>query len=71
MHQALRERAEALKAAKVSIYVRRGGPNYQKGLALMRALGAETGLPIAVYGPDSSMTGICKEAIDYVKGFDH
>lgn len=23
-----------------------------------------------VYGPESSMTGICKEAIDYVKSFD-
>lgn len=48
------------------IFVRRGGPNYVKGLELMRQLGAELGLPIAVYGPESSMTGICKEACDYV-----
>lgn len=64
--QALRERAAALQAAKVRIFVRRGGPNYVKGLELMRQLGAELGLPIAVYGPESSMTGICKEACDYV-----
>ncbi|MEW5317463.1 MAG: hypothetical protein WDW38_008755 [Sanguina aurantia] len=59
---ALREAAQALKDAKVRIFVRRGGPNYLKGLQLMRALGEETGLPISVYGPESSMTGICAEA---------
>ena len=31
------------------IYVRRGGPNYQRGLARMRALGAELGIPIEVH----------------------
>ena len=30
------------------IYVRRGGPNYQIGLAKMRALGEELGVPIQV-----------------------
>jgi hypothetical protein len=37
-----------LKAARVNIFVRRGGPNYQKGLANMRSLGQETGVPIEV-----------------------
>ena len=37
-----------LKAARMHIYVRRGGPNYQKGLAKMRALGEEIGIPIEV-----------------------
>jgi 3-deoxy-D-manno-octulosonic acid (KDO) 8-phosphate synthase len=37
-----------LKAARMSIYVRRGGPNYQTGLAKMRALGEEIGIPIEV-----------------------
>lgn len=49
------------------IFVRRGGPNYAAGLDMMRALGAEIGVPIDVYGPESSMTGICKLAIDWVK----
>ncbi len=49
------------------IFVRRGGPNYQKGLDLMRKLGDELNIPIQVYGPESSMTGICKEAIQYVQ----
>jgi ATP citrate (pro-S)-lyase len=50
----------------MNIYVRRGGPNYQKGLTKMRALGEEIGVPIEVYGPEASMTGICKQAIDYI-----
>ncbi|CAM6027512.1 unnamed protein product [Sphagnum balticum] len=64
--RALREKEAQLKAARVHIYVRRGGPNYQKGLAKMRSLGVEIGVPIEVYGPEASMTGICKSAIDYI-----
>lgn len=63
---ALREQAEALRQCKFSIFVRRGGPNYAKGLELMRNLGKELNMPILVYGPESSMTGICKEAITYI-----
>lgn len=37
-----------LKAARMHIYVRRGGPNYQTGLARMRALGEELGVPLEV-----------------------
>jgi hypothetical protein len=37
-----------LKASRMHIYVRRGGPNYQSGLAKMRKLGAELGVPIEV-----------------------
>ena len=59
----MREKADAIKAAKVQVFVRRGGPNYQAGLALMRKLGQETGIPIQVFGPDASMTGICELAI--------
>jgi succinyl-CoA synthetase beta subunit len=68
--QAIRELAPALKAANVRLFVRRGGPNYQQGLAAMKAMGADLGLPVEVYGPESSMTGICAAAIEYVKGFD-
>ena len=47
--------------------VRRGGPNWQAGLALMRQLGEETGIPVEVYGPMDSMTAICQKAIDFVE----
>ncbi|KAH1211042.1 ATP-citrate synthase alpha chain protein 1 [Glycine max] len=46
--RALKEKEQKLKEAKMHIYVRRGGPNYQKGLAKMRALGEEIGIPIEV-----------------------
>ena len=64
--QAMQEKAEAIKAANMRIFVRRGGPNYQAGLTLMRKLGEETGIPIEVYGPDASMTGICQLAIQSI-----
>ncbi|KAL9390300.1 hypothetical protein Peur_018905 [Populus x canadensis] len=62
----LKEKESKLKAARMSIYVRRGGPNYQTGLAKMRALGEEIGIPIEVYGPEATMTGICKQAIECI-----
>ncbi|KAK0591966.1 hypothetical protein LWI29_010894 [Acer saccharum] len=62
--RALREKESKLKASRMHIYVRRGGPNYQTGLAKMRALGEELGVPFEVYGPEATMTGICKQAID-------
>ncbi|CAO2829277.1 unnamed protein product [Amaranthus hypochondriacus] len=64
--RALKEKESKLKAARMHIYVRRGGPNYQKGLAKMRMLGEEIGIPIEVYGPEATMTGICKQAIDCI-----
>ncbi|PWA71929.1 ATP-citrate synthase alpha chain [Artemisia annua] len=47
--RAMKEKESKLKAANMHIYVRRGGPNYQRGLARMRALGAELGIPIEVH----------------------
>ncbi|OWM89659.1 ATP-citrate synthase alpha chain protein 1 [Punica granatum] len=64
--RALKEKESKLKAARMHIYVRRGGPNYQRGLAKMRALGEEIGIPIEVYGPEATMTGICKQAIECI-----
>ncbi|KAG5522143.1 hypothetical protein RHGRI_034358 [Rhododendron griersonianum] len=64
--RALKEKESKLKAARMHIYVRRGGPNYQRGLAKMRTLGQEIGIPIEVYGPEATMTGICKQAIECI-----
>jgi ATP citrate (pro-S)-lyase len=67
---ALKERKEALQAAKMRVYVRRGGPNYQAGLDAMRKVGEELGIEVNVHGPEASMTCVCAEAIAYVKSFD-
>ncbi|GAB2217907.1 hypothetical protein Droror1_Dr00001121 [Drosera rotundifolia] len=64
--RALKEKESKLKAARMNIFVRRGGPNYQTGLTKMRALGEELGVPIEVFGPETTMTGICKRAIDSI-----
>ncbi len=61
--QALTEFKDKLVANKVKIYVRRGGPNYQEGLAKMRRLGENLGVPIEVYGPETHMTKIVSLAL--------
>ncbi|PRQ49028.1 putative ATP citrate synthase [Rosa chinensis] len=64
--RALKEKETKLKVDRMHLYVRGGGPNYQRGLAKMRALVEEIGLPIKVYGPEATMTGICKQAIQCI-----
>jgi ATP-citrate lyase beta-subunit len=61
---ALRDYKDKLKEANVKIYVRRGGPNYQEGLRIMRELGKEIGVPIEVYGPETHMTRIVNMALE-------
>ena len=53
--RALREYARLLQEGKVSIVVRRGGPNYEKGLQLIRQAGEELGFSLQVYGPETPM----------------
>jgi ATP-citrate lyase beta-subunit len=60
---ALQEYQEKLRASNVKIYVRRGGPNYEEGLKLMRKLGEKLGVPIEVYGPETHMTRIVPLAL--------
>ena len=61
---ALRDYKKKLKDTNVKIYVRRGGPNYQEGLRIMRELGKELGVPIEVYGPETHMTRIVNMALE-------
>jgi ATP-citrate lyase beta-subunit len=61
---ALEEYKEKLQEADVKIYVRRGGPNYEQGLRLMRDLGRKLGVPIEVHGPETHMTRIVPLALE-------
>eukprot|EP00741_Cyanophora_paradoxa_P004788 tig00000829_g4646.t1 len=63
---AMKEYATQLREANIRIYVRRGGPNYQAGLRMMKELEGELGVTIEVYGPDTNMTRIVKLACDYI-----
>lgn len=65
--QALKDFHGKLQVAKLKVFVRRGGPNYETGLRLMEELGEELDIPIEVYGPDSNMTCIVQRAIDWIQ----
>ena len=61
--RALTEFKAALQRVSARIYVRRGGPNYQKGLDMMRRLGEGLGVPVEVYGPETHMTHVVALAL--------
>ncbi len=61
--KAIEDYQDKLKEVDAKIFVRRGGPNYKEGLALMRKLGERTGIPTEVYGPETHMTRIVSLAL--------
>ncbi len=62
--QAFEIYAEKLKAHKTKIYVRRGGPNYEKGLKDIQEAADRLGLDIEVYGPETHVTDIVRMALE-------
>ncbi|EFP11051.1 hypothetical protein CRE_30753 [Caenorhabditis remanei] len=54
---------DKLKEHKVSIYVRRGGPNYQEGLRRVKDAATKLEIPIYVFGPETHMTAIVGAAL--------
>ncbi|KAK9459546.1 uncharacterized protein V1516DRAFT_687286 [Lipomyces oligophaga] len=48
---------------QVKIYVRRGGPNWQEGLRLIKSSSEALNLPMEVYGPDMHVSGIVPLAL--------
>uniref|UniRef100_A0A1W7RAR5 ATP-citrate synthase n=1 Tax=Hadrurus spadix TaxID=141984 RepID=A0A1W7RAR5_9SCOR len=62
--KALQEYQSKLVEHKVSIFVRRAGPNYQEGLRVMREVGSTLGVPIHVFGPETHMTAIVAMAME-------
>ena len=61
--RALSEYQHKLLENNVSIFVRRGGPNYQEGLRVMREVGQKLGLNMHVFGPETHMTAIVGMAL--------
>ena len=66
----LEEHSEAIRAAGITIQVRRGGPNYQQALAEITTAGQRLGLDMSVHGPDVPMCHIVPNAprLRYVRG---
>ena len=61
--RALTEFHHQLISNNVSIFVRRGGPNYQEGLRVMRETGTKLNLKMHVFGPETHMTSIVGMAL--------
>lgn len=61
--KAVQELHQKLLDTNVTIYVRRGGPNYQEGLRVMKEIGDTLNLPIHVFGPETHMTAIVGMAL--------
>ncbi len=61
--RALKEYQHKLLENNVSIFVRRGGPNYQEGLRAMREVGSKLSLKMYVFGPETHMTAIVGMAL--------
>ncbi|MDD3342742.1 MAG: ATP citrate lyase citrate-binding domain-containing protein [Sulfurospirillaceae bacterium] len=63
--QAFEVYAEKMKAIGTRIYVRRGGPNYEKGLKDIKDAADRLGLYIEVYGPQTHVTDIVRMALEH------
>nr|XP_046212490.1 ATP-citrate synthase isoform X1 [Oncorhynchus gorbuscha]XP_046212491.1 ATP-citrate synthase isoform X1 [Oncorhynchus gorbuscha] len=63
--RAIKDYQGPLKENGVTIFVRRGGPNYQEGLRVMGEVGKTTGIPIYVFGTETHMTAIVGMALGH------
>ncbi|XP_019739019.1 ATP-citrate synthase-like isoform X2 [Hippocampus comes] len=63
--RAIKDYQGPLKENEVTIFVRRGGPNYQEGLRVMGEVGKTTGIPIHVFGTETHMTAIVGMALGH------
>jgi len=61
--RALKEFGPRLASGKVSVFVRRGGPNYQAGLKMMRDVGQQIGVDMHVFGPEENIVSIVPMAL--------
>lgn len=63
IQKAMKQYREELLDAKVDIWIRRAGPNYQEGLRNMRNTANELGLPVHLYGPETHITAVVPLAL--------
>ncbi len=61
---AMEKWADKLKEHDTKIYVRRGGPNYEKGLKDIKDAADRLGLYSEVYGPETHVTDIVRMALE-------
>lgn len=61
--QAIEKFASQFKKQQIQIYIRRGGPNYKRGLDYMKDLGEKLGIHTEVFGPELYMTEVVNLAL--------
>ena len=64
--RAMSDISEELKQQNVKVFVRRGGPHQEEGLALMKEFLTKNELLGEIHGPELVLTDIVKPAIEYV-----
>lgn len=64
---ALSESSAALRKARARVFVRRGGPNEEKGLSLMREFLERESLFGSVYGSEAPITAAAEDAARFLK----
>lgn len=64
--QALGEQKSALVKAKLKVFVRRGGPNEERGLGLMRDFLASNHLLGSVHGHETALTRVISQAKEHL-----
>jgi succinyl-CoA synthetase beta subunit len=65
--KALLEYGGRLRDAGFKVFVRRGGPNYEAALKMMKEIENGVGVPVEVYGPELHMTRIVHLAAEYLR----
>lgn len=65
--RAFEKEGKFLKDNDVTVFVRRGGPNQQKGLKAMEDCLAKLGLRYKIHGPELSLAELVKEVAEEVK----
>jgi succinyl-CoA synthetase beta subunit len=61
--KAIEEKSDELRAQRIKVYVRRGGPNQEEGLSLIKNFLVEKEILGSVNGPEIILTEIVRQAI--------
>jgi len=61
--KALKTYKDELRKHNIRIWVRRGGPNYEQGLSMMRNCGKQIDIPMHIYGPETNIVSIVPLAL--------
>ena len=64
--RSMQEKSRELQKAELKVFVRRGGPNEKKGLAIMRKFLEDSRLLGAVYGHDTPLTKVISDVSFYL-----